>query len=56
MTTTKALAPAKRNRPKKNLTLSREALARLAIIAEERGTTESGAVEQLIRNARISKD
>jgi len=35
------------------LTLSPEALARLEAIAAERGQTKSGAVEQLIRNARL---
>ena len=34
------------------LTLSTEALARLDEIATSRGQTRSGAVEQLIRNAR----
>jgi predicted transcriptional regulator len=44
---------AKRTRPMVTLTLSPEALARLEAIAEARGTTKSGAVEQLIRNARL---
>jgi hypothetical protein len=35
------------------LTLSPEALARLDEIAAERGQTRSGAVEQLVRNARL---
>jgi predicted transcriptional regulator len=35
------------------LTLSPEALARLDAIATERGQTRSGAVEQLVRNARM---
>jgi metal-responsive CopG/Arc/MetJ family transcriptional regulator len=35
------------------LTLSHEALARLDAIAAERGQTRSGAVEQLVRNARL---
>jgi predicted transcriptional regulator len=35
------------------LTLSPEALARLDEIAAERGQTRSGAVETLIRNARV---
>lgn len=47
---------AKRKRPLVHLSLSTEAVARLAVIAEERGTSKSGAVEQLIRNARIAKD
>lgn len=34
------------------LSLSTEALARLDAIAAERGQTRSGAVEQLVRNAR----
>jgi predicted transcriptional regulator len=34
------------------LTLSPEALARLDAIASQRGQTRSGAVEQLVRNAR----
>jgi predicted transcriptional regulator len=37
------------------LTLSREALARLDIIAAERGQTRSGAVDQLVRNARVAR-
>ena len=36
-----------------HLSLSPEALARLETIATERGQTKSGAVEQLIRNARL---
>lgn len=44
---------AKRKRPMVHLTLSPEALARLDAIAKARGTTKSGAVEQLIRNARM---
>jgi hypothetical protein len=44
---------AKRSRPMVTLTLSPEALARLEAIATERGQTKSGAVEQLIRNARL---
>ena len=43
----------KRSRPMVTLTLSPEALARLEAIAIERGQTKSGAVEQLIRNARL---
>jgi predicted transcriptional regulator len=38
------------------LTLSPEALARLDAIAEERGQSRSGAVEQLIRRARLGSD
>lgn len=41
-----------RKRPMVTLTLSPEALARLDAIASERGQSRSGAVEQLIRNAR----
>ena len=44
---------AKRARPMVTLTLSPEAVARLEEIAKARGTTKSGAVEQLIRNARL---
>jgi len=36
-----------------NISLSSEALARLDAIAVERGTSRSGAVEALIRNARL---
>lgn len=43
-----------RTRPMVTLTLSPEALARLDAIAAERGQTRSGAVEQLIRNARLA--
>jgi len=46
---------AKRTRPMVTLTLSPEALARLDAIAAERGQSRSGAVEQLIRNARLGK-
>jgi Ribbon-helix-helix protein, copG family len=46
---------AKRTRPMVTLTLSPEALARLDAIAGERGQTRSGAVEQLVRNARLGK-
>ena len=42
-----------RKRPMITLTLSPEALARLDAIAAERGQTRSGAVEQLVRNARV---
>ena len=44
---------ARRTRPMVTLTLSPEALARLDAIAAERGQTRSGAVEQLVRNARL---
>ena len=44
---------AKRTRPMVTLTLSHEALTRLDAIAAERGQTRSGAVEQLVRNARL---
>jgi metal-responsive CopG/Arc/MetJ family transcriptional regulator len=42
-----------RGRPTVNISLSAEALARLDAIASERGQTRSGAVEQLVRNARV---
>ena len=49
--------PTTRNVDRKRLmvhvTLSPEAVARLEAIATERGTSKSGAVEQLIRNARV---
>lgn len=44
---------AKRTRPMVTLTLSSEALARLDAIALERGQSRSGAVEALVRNARM---
>jgi predicted transcriptional regulator len=43
----------RRKRPMVTLTLSPEALARLDDLAAERGQTRSGAVEALIRNARV---
>jgi predicted transcriptional regulator len=43
----------RRKRPMVTLTLSPEALARLDALAAERGQTRSGAVEQLVRNARV---
>jgi Ribbon-helix-helix protein, copG family len=43
-----------RSRPMVTFTLSSEALARLDAIRGERGQTRSGAVEQLIRNARLA--
>ena len=43
----------KRTRPMVTLTLSHEALGRLDALATERGQTRSGAVEQLVRNARM---
>jgi DNA-binding TFAR19-related protein (PDSD5 family) len=46
---------ANRTRPMVTLTLSHEALARLDAIAAERGQSRSGAVEQLIRNARTGR-
>ena len=45
-----------RKRPMVTLTLSREALARLDAIATERGQSRSGAVEQLVRNARLARE
>ena len=45
---------AARKRPMVTITLSPEALARLDAIAAERGQTRSGAVEQLVRNARLA--
>ena len=47
---------AKRGRQMVHMTLSPEALARLDVIAAERGQTRSGAVEQLVRNARLARD
>jgi hypothetical protein len=47
-------ARAARGRPLVTLSLSTEALARLDAIAAERGQTRSGAVEQLVRNARVA--
>ena len=44
---------AKRSRPMVTITMSPEALARLDIIAAERGQTRSAAVEALVRNARV---
>lgn len=44
---------AARGRPVVNISLSSEALARLDAIAAERGQSRSGAVEQLVRNARL---
>jgi hypothetical protein len=46
---------AKRARPLVHLSLSPEAIARLDAIASERGQTRSGAVEQLVRNARVAR-
>ena len=46
----------RRKRPMVTLTLSPEALARLDAIAEERGQSRSGAVEALIRRARLGSD
>lgn len=43
----------RRKRPMVTITLSPEALARLDAIARERGQSRSGAVEQLVRNARL---
>jgi DNA-binding TFAR19-related protein (PDSD5 family) len=45
-----------RKRPMVTLTLSPEALARLDAIASARGQSRSGAVEQLIRRARLGSD
>lgn len=44
---------AKRTKPMVTITLSTEALARLDAIASERGQSRSGAVEALVRNARL---
>ena len=44
---------AARGRPLVTLSLSTEALARLDALRAERGQTRSGAVEALIRNARL---
>ena len=46
----------KRRRRMVTITLSPEAVARLETIATERGTSKSGAVEQLIRNARVRSE
>ena len=43
-----------RRRPMVTITLSPEALARLDALAEARGQSRSGAVEQLVRNARLA--
>ncbi len=45
-----------RKRPMVTITLSPDAIARLDEIASARGTTRSGAVEQLIRRARIASE
>lgn len=45
---------ATRSRKMVTITLSPEALTRLDAIAEERGQSRSGAVEQLVRNARLA--
>jgi hypothetical protein len=45
---------AQRKRPLIHVSLSPDAIARLDRIAQARGTTRSGAVEQLIRRARIA--
>ena len=50
---TPTLTNEKRTRPMVTITLSPEALARLDAIASERGQTRSGAVEALVRNARL---
>jgi ribbon-helix-helix CopG family protein len=47
---------ARRKRPMVTLTLSPEAIARVDAIASERGQSRSGAVEQLIRRARLGSD
>jgi metal-responsive CopG/Arc/MetJ family transcriptional regulator len=44
-----------RKRPPVRITLSREAIDRLDEIARMRGTSRSGAVEQLVRNARLGE-
>lgn len=46
---------AQRKRPLIHVSLSPDAIARLDEIARARGTSRSGAVEQLIRRARISE-
>lgn len=45
-----------RKRPLIHVSLSPDAIARLDEIARDRGTTRSGAVEQLIRRARLRED
>jgi len=52
---TPTLTNDRRKRPMVTLTLSPEALARLDALAEARGQSRSGAVEQLVRNARLSE-
>ena len=51
--TTPRAARVARGRPTVNISLSTEALARLDELAARRGQTRSGAVEQLVRNARV---
>jgi Ribbon-helix-helix protein, copG family len=46
----------RRKRPMVTITLSPEALVRLDAIASERGQSRSGAVEALIRRARLGSD
>ncbi len=50
---TPTLTNEKRSRPMVMITLSPEALTRLDAIASERGQSRSGAVEALVRNARL---
>jgi hypothetical protein len=52
---TPTLTNDKRKRPMVTITLSADAIARLDEIAKARGTSRSGAVEQLIRRARIAE-
>jgi hypothetical protein len=54
--TTSRATRAARGRPLVTLSLSTEALARLDAIAADRGQSRSGAVEQLVRNARLKAD
>ncbi len=51
--TTPRAARRANGRPVVNISLSSEALARLDAIAAERGQSRSGAVEALVRNARV---
>ena len=60
MRTSRSVTPttpnAKRSRPMVTITMSPEALARLDVIAAERGQTRSAAVETLVRTARVRSE
>lgn len=51
--TTPRAARAARGRPLVTISMAAEVLERLDAIARERGTTRSGAVAMLVRNARL---